>query len=160
VIGMGPETAMWKRLATSLGVTVHWLGRLEHNQALAEMNRADVFFFSSLQEATSTVVMEALSIGLPVICHDACGMGVAVTDDSGIKVSLIDPQTSIAGFAAALDRLLQKPTEVSLLSEGALSRSKQMTWDAKITDILRAYEQVLGRSEALISDLSEVYSTQ
>ena len=66
------------------------------------MRDADVFVFTSLQEGTSTVVMEALALGLPVICHDACGMGVAVNERCGIKVPMISPGLSQGGFAAAI----------------------------------------------------------
>jgi glycosyltransferase involved in cell wall biosynthesis len=117
------------------------------------MDRADVFALSSLQEATSTVVMEALSLGLPVLCHAACGMGWAVTSDCGIKVPLVDPQTSIAGFASAIDRLCERPEDVYLLSQGALGRAKQLTWDAKVEEMLITYEHVIAESRGTSSVL-------
>jgi glycosyltransferase involved in cell wall biosynthesis len=158
VLGDGAETEMWKRLACSLPnyPKIRWLGRLSHSEALAEMNRADVFALSSVQEATSTVVMEALSLGLPVLCHDACGMGSAVTPECGIKVPLVDPQTSIAGFAAAFDRLVQRPADVSQLSQGSLRRAKQLTWDAKVADMLTTYERVMAGSGRPSRDLIAV----
>jgi glycosyltransferase involved in cell wall biosynthesis len=151
VIGEGAQTGAWKRLADSLGnkLSIRWLGRLSHKDALEEMDRADVFALSSVLEATSTVVMEALSLGLPVLCHDACGMGSAVTSECGIKVPLKDPQTSIAGFAAALDRLLQHPNDIVILSQGALQRAKQLTWDEKVADMLATYDHVLAEDKQL-----------
>jgi glycosyltransferase involved in cell wall biosynthesis len=153
VLGEGAETEMWKRVAGSLTnkLSVRWLGRLSHSAAVEEMNRADVFALSSLQEATSTVVMEALSLGLPILCHDACGMGSAVTSECGIKVPLIDPRTSIAGFASAFDRLIHRPEDVFTLSQGALRRAKQLTWDAKVEDMLATYERVLAEAELSVN---------
>jgi glycosyltransferase involved in cell wall biosynthesis len=154
VIGHGTETDRWKRLAGSLPnrPQVRWLGRLDHNAALAEMDKADVFALSSVQEATSTVVMEALSLGLPVLCHDACGMGWAVTSECGIKIPLVDPQTSIAGFASAFDRMREHPEDVFLLSQGALRRAKQLTWDAKVAEMLITYERIIAESRSTSSD--------
>ncbi|MGA8671902.1 MAG: glycosyltransferase [Terracidiphilus sp.] len=148
ILGEGPETKLWQRLAVSLRnrLTVKWLGRMDHSAAIAEMNRSDIFALSSLSEGTPGVVMEALSLGLPVICHDACGMGQAVTTECGIKIPLLDPCTSICGFAAALDRILQHPEDVFRLSKGALQRAKELTWDAKVTDILATYERVLAET--------------
>ncbi len=153
VLGEGAETDRWKKLAKSLSSkpSVRWLGRLEHGAAIAEMNRSDIFVLSSLQEATSTVVMEALSLGLPVLCHDACGMAQAVTLECGIKIHLSDPQTSIAGFAAALDRFLQHPEEVERLSQGALQRAKELTWDSKVQTILSTYARICGQTDRSIS---------
>lgn len=151
VLGDGPETTEWQYLARSLKnkLCIRWLGRLKHSAAIEEMNRSDIFALSSLQEGATAVVMEALSLGLPVLCHDACGMGVAVTTQCGIKVPLIDPQTSIAGFAAALNRLLQYPEDVIRLSQGALLRAKELTWDSKVADILATYERVLTQPEGV-----------
>ena len=79
---------------------------------------AAAFVFTSLQEATSTVVPEALSLGLPVICHDVCGMEVAVTPECGIKIPLLDPATSIRGFVEAILKL-SHPMELERLSAGS-----------------------------------------
>ncbi len=155
VIGGGTETARWKRLADSLPnkPLVRWLGQLDHNTALAEMNKADIFVLSSLQEATSTVVMEALSLGLPVVCHDACGMGWAVTTECGIKIPLVDPQTSITGFTTALDHLREYPEDVSALSMGALRRAKQLTWDKKVGEMLATYKEIFSESRSTSPEL-------
>ena len=72
------------------------------------MSRAHVLLHTSLAEATSTVILEALARGLPVVCHDACGMRIAVDDRCGIKVPLIDPNTSIKGFSRAIGLLSKK----------------------------------------------------
>ena len=76
---------------------------------------------------------------MPVICHDACGMAVAVDGSCGIKIPLVNPRESIAGFRAALERLLGDPQLVGQLSRGALQRAAQLGWDAKVQEIARAY---------------------
>jgi glycosyltransferase involved in cell wall biosynthesis len=145
VLGEGPETAGWKKLASKLGVQGHiaWQGRVPQPEAVARMQDADVLVLTSLQEAATHVVMEALASGLPVICHDACGMGVAVNPSCGIKVPMIDPATSIEGFAAALRTLIETPEKLPELSAGAIGRADELSWDRKVMDFVAAYEQVL-----------------
>lgn len=141
VLGAGIKTAQWKRLARRLGVEeIDWAGSLPHHEALERMKRADVFVHSSLQEATSNVVMEALSMGMPVICHDACGMAVAVTAECGIKVPLVDFDTSVRGFHSALNRLDQNPGLLGKLSQGALERAAELSWDALAERIARTFD--------------------
>jgi hypothetical protein len=122
VLGEGAETARWKALAQSLGIAAHtrWLGQLPHAQAQAEVSRADAFVLTSVQEGTPHVVLEALALGVPVLCHDACGMGVAVNESCGIKIAMRDPETSIAGFAKAICLLSQQPARVNEFYRGAL----------------------------------------
>ncbi len=152
VLGAGPQTERWDTLAAQLGVTsmIRWRGRLPREAALAEMARADALAFTSLMEAASHVTLEAISMGLPVICHDACGMSIAVDNTCGIKVPLIDVETSANGFAAAIARLVDDPAELRRLTEGAARRATELTWDAKVEQICRGYEQVLASEPAAV----------
>jgi glycosyltransferase involved in cell wall biosynthesis len=109
---------------------------------MAEMQTADVFAFTSLQEGTSNVVMEALSLGLPVICHDACGMGVAVNNSCGIKIPMTSPAQSIEGFASAIQTLIDEPARINQLSQGALKRADELSWDRKVQEIAQVFDRV------------------
>lgn len=146
-LGSGPETAKWHELARQLGIAdkVNWIAELPHAKALAEMSRAHVFTFPSLQEASSTVTLEALSLGLPVICHDACGMGFIVNESCGFKVPMKNPQMSIDGYANALRRLHNDPQLLTQLSQGALKRSEELSWDYAAEQIAIGYDRVLSQ---------------
>jgi glycosyltransferase involved in cell wall biosynthesis len=121
---------------------IDWIGNLPHHEAMERMKCADVFVHTSLQEGTPHVVMEALSMGMPVICHDACGMGVAVTAECGIKVPLVDFETSVCSFRSALDRLEQNPGLLRELSQGALKRASELSWDALAERIARTLDRL------------------
>ena len=151
VLGRGTATAGWKRLAEQLGLgeNVRWTGALPHDQALAEMAQADAVVFSSLQEGTPHVVIEALSLGLPVICHDCCGMHVVVTDKCGIKVQLNGPQTSITGFANAIVRLAKTPGAIESMSRASLARAQELTWDRHAATIAIAYARILSEGSVV-----------
>jgi len=145
VLGAGPETANWQTLAHCLGLEkVRWRGQLPYDEALQAIGEGDVFVLSSFREAASMVVLEALGWGLPVVCHDACGMGLAVDGSCGIKVPFQSPETSVEGFRAALERLLDNPELVEQLSQGALRRAALLSWDAKVEEIALAYLEVAG----------------
>jgi len=146
ILGDGPENAKWKALATELGITdkIIWTGNLPHAQAAIEMSKAHVFTFPSLQEASSTVTLEALSLGLPVICHDACGMGFIVNENCGIKIPMISPQQSIDGYAQSLRFLHDHPDDLVRLSQGALRRSDELSWDYAAQQIAQGYDRVLS----------------
>jgi glycosyltransferase involved in cell wall biosynthesis len=143
VLSDGPETGHWQALAKALNLNgIRWVGRVPHERALAEMSDGDCLVFTSVLEGTPHVVLEALSLGLPVICHNACGMGVAVTDDCGIRIEMKDTAASIAGFAGAIESLAADPGEVARLSKGALARATELSWDSKVEKILSVYEKV------------------
>lgn len=137
------ETDRAKALAKRLGVSskIIWHGNLPRDQALDRMKEGHVLVHTSLLEATSTVVLEALSLGMPVICHDACGMAVVVTRDCGIKVPMIGVRDSVRGFRDAIQALIDDPALLKHLSEGAVHHAQSLTWEQKILEFNLAYAQ-------------------
>ena len=150
VLGEGPESASWRKLAAQLGIAdrLTWRGRIDHDAALLCMDEAHVLAFTSIKEGTPHVVTEAVSLGLPVICHDACGMGTVVTETCGIKIPLKEPKTSIAGFASALLQLAHNPRDVETLSQGTLLRAKELSWATKASVIARGYAEAIEATHA------------
>lgn len=140
ILGDGPERRNWQMLAAKLQLAqVNWLGHLPYPEALKAMDRAHVFIHTSYREAASMVILEALGWGLPVICHDACGMAVAVDASCGLKIALESPEKSIEGFRKAIVRLIEQHDLVEKLSVGALRRASLLSWDAKALEIAEAY---------------------
>ena len=150
VLGDGPEMSAWKSLSAQLGTekVVRFTGRMPREDAIREMAAADVMVSTSVLEETSLVVLEALSLGLPVVCHNACGMGVAVTDACGIKVPMRTPEESIAGFADAIRKLSLGGEAFRKLSAGAIDRARELSWDDKAATIARTYEKVIAAGKA------------
>jgi glycosyltransferase involved in cell wall biosynthesis len=156
VLGDGPEKQRWVAQAQRLGLAgrARWLGWVPREVALKEVAAADIFAFTSVKEATSNAILEALSLGLPVVCHDACGMGIAVTSDSGIKVALRDPPTSVAGFAEAIRNLSSDDLLFARLSAGALARAAELSWDRKALEIASTYEDIISNREDVAGNMS------
>lgn len=142
ILGNGPEAQSWKDIARTIDVAdrIEWCGMLPRDGALEVMRDSHVLLHSSLKEGTPHVVLEALALGVPVICHDACGMGTAVTDSCGIKIPMINPRVSVAGFRQALQRVLDEPELVERLSRGAIQRASELSWQSNMDRYSRAYE--------------------
>ena len=145
IMGDGPEKSRWMELSDQLGLgtSVRWMGNLPHKDAMAEMERGHVFVFPSLKEGTSSVVPESLSLGLPVITHDMCGMSLMINDACGIKVAPLGPEQSAEGFAAAIRRMATEPGLIDRLSIGALRRAEECTWEHNARMFAAAYERAV-----------------
>ncbi len=133
ILGEGPRTSSWQRLAQRLGVDDRctWHGWLPREQALAIMRAGHAFVITSLFDLTSTVIVEALALGVPVICLDHCGFADVVTPDCGIKVPVRNPGQVAADLAAAIAELWQDEPRRQRLAEGSLRRAAAFSWDTK-----------------------------
>lgn len=131
--GMNEEEQYYKKLASSLGVedACIWYGRQENAKVMELMQQMDVFFFTSIAEVTSTVVLEAMQNRLPIVCHDACGFGPLVDDTIGRKVPLTNPSQSAKDFSLKLEELYNNR---SLLSE------MRVNFDEKIRVLTYEYK--------------------
>ena len=64
---------------------VTWYGNQPNNIVIEAMKKAHLFLFTSISEDTSTVILEAVSNQLPVVCFDTCGMGYVINEKVGKK---------------------------------------------------------------------------
>lgn len=143
ILGSGPEKQKWLRLSEQLKIDqlIRWRGHMKLADAKSCMADADIFVFTSIKEGTPTVIMEALQLGLPVVCHDACGMALVIDDSCGIKIPMLNPETSIQGFHDAIKKLVNNPQLLIDLSQGAIERASEFTWEKNAEKIASAYTE-------------------
>lgn len=144
IVGDGEYYRQWMALAESLDVAENcvWYGRMGHEETLDIMAICDLFWFTGWREATSTAIVEALAMGLPVLCHDCGGMGEAVNDSCGIKVRLINPEYSIRNFSRALMTIMDNGDMIEKLSRGALIRANELTFQAGAERMMTIYNNL------------------
>jgi glycosyltransferase involved in cell wall biosynthesis len=173
VVGDGPLRHHYEKLAQSLfplpdtryptpdtHTSVTFVGLVSRTEVFESMRSADVLVHTSYREATSNVIPEALSFGLPVICHDISGMAIAINDECGIKVPLKSYDESIIGFRNALRVVYTKlsqsaPSPMSGanagegvggevdLRQGALQRANELSWDRMAETIATDYNRIV-----------------
>lgn len=85
VVGNGPEERRLRILAESaLPGRVRWLGRRPQAEVPAIMSQANCLVLPSRHDGWGAVISEALMVGTPVICSDACGAaGVVKASKTG-----------------------------------------------------------------------------
>lgn len=142
--GSDEQIASAKRVADLLGITekVVWHGNQPNDVVMNAMHKAQVFFFTSVSEDTSTVVLEAVSNRLPVLCFDACGMAAVIDDKVGRKVALSNPAQSAADFAKQLNDLEHDRNLLKQLSENCKQRQNELSWEEKSKTMVEWYEKV------------------
>jgi len=148
VLGDGPCRQDWERLAASLGLAdrCDWFGQLPRGEAVSIMHNSHLFVISSLQDLTSTVILEALSQGVPVLCPDHCGFSDVITDDCGIKIPIPDSKRFVAALGESILELAQDESRRRLLAKGALQRASHFTWERKADQVASLYGEIMGEN--------------
>jgi glycosyltransferase involved in cell wall biosynthesis len=147
IIGSGPLENSMHKMADQLGLrNIEWINNVKHEEIFGLMEQADIFVHTSLREAVSSVIPEALSMGLPVICHDVNGMSIAIDETCGIKIPFISPKVSIQGFQDAIRTLILDRELLNQLKLGTFQRSQEISWDVMAETMAKDYLSIVRKS--------------
>lgn len=137
VAGDGEQRAMLQELADQLGVgpQVHFLGHCPNPYPLIRKARALVL--SSIWEGFAYVPIEAMALGVPVICT-ACPSGPAEIVGSG-QFGLLVPPRDPRQLADAMLKISADNSLHQLLSAKAQERADQLS----IQNMARQYRDLL-----------------
>jgi len=145
VAGDGPLLAGARRQAAALGIAdkVDFLGRVPLDEVKQLIDGCDFLVFSSVQDTSGNVVLEAMARGKPVIALDHQGVGEIIEPGTGIKIPVADYETVVAGFADAITRLSTDEPARQEMGQKALELiASKHSWQARI----RVYNQVLAEA--------------
>jgi glycosyltransferase involved in cell wall biosynthesis len=150
IVGAGPEERRWRRLSRGLGLAhaVEWIGWIPHADVGGRYRGHDVFLFPSLHDSSGTVILEAMSYGLPVVCFDLGGPGVLVNDTCGVVVPTTGRSADelVMDLADAMRTIAEKLELYSGLQAGAFKRSRELTWASAVANV---YERQVSETTGL-----------
>lgn len=147
IMGNGPCTKRWQRFAGKLGVNdgCNWHGKLPRTEAIRQVHQSHIFIITSMKDLTSTVLLEALSQGVPVICPDHCGFADVVTENCGIKIAVHTPRQFATDLEAAIMLLANDEEKRRKLAKGALRRVEDFSWEEKARQVDLIYHRMVNK---------------
>jgi len=145
VAGEGPALAEWKQWAAKSGSDIAFAGKVDRDRLKSLYKEADALVFPALRDSGGSALLEAMSIGLPVVCLDWGGPGEVLDAESGIKISVHDPDQVIRGLRDAFFRLRDdQELRDRLARRGVARASTKFTWEWKRKLLQRTYSELTG----------------
>ncbi len=145
IIGDGSLKKKMIKLSVKRGLSdrITWHGKKSRDEAIEIMNGSDLHLFTSISEATATVVMEAISLGIPTISLDHCGMHDVLGNGNGILVPITTYKDSVVHYAGSLRILLHDRKKLESLRNRTLKIREDYLWGKKIEQVIAIYRNVL-----------------
>lgn len=143
------ETQTYKSYATTLGIDniCIWHGQIPNNQVMELMRKSHIFFFTSIFEATSTVILEAIQNKLPIVCFDRCGFGPIVDSNIGRKIPLSTPQNAVKDFSREITDLYNHREQLQEMAENCSKKQQELSWENKAKQMVELYQKALSKNE-------------
>lgn len=141
----GPLTNRWKRLSKKLGIEdkCNWIGWVDkRDNVLKGMAQGDVYVLTSIREGSPTVLFEALSLGLPVVCLDVSGYSDILDDSCGYLIKQGCFKNAVNDLAQFLIDLSSHKYSTSITTEGCLSRIEKFRWESNVSKMNNVYKSL------------------
>lgn len=151
IVGKGvgeADTIAMHSLAEELGVNdrIVWHGQIPNEDVQVLMKKCDIFFFTSIFEATSTVVLEAIQNELPIVCFDRCGFGPIVDENIGRKIKCKNPSQAISDFAKVIRDIYMHKEVLIDMSLNCKERQYVLSWNNKMDRLMNIYEEAIKKN--------------
>jgi len=139
VIGSGHDLSRLQRLSRRLKVDemISWIPWMPREKLFGMYSQFDLFTFPSLHDSGGMAVLEALAFGLPVLCLDLGGPGIAVNNNCGrvIPTAGASEKQVVEAIAQFLSEMLADRSKLRRLSQSARSRAASLNWQANVDSI-------------------------
>ena len=116
-----------------------WVGHKPQSELYKYYSQGSVFVMPSIQEGMALVQLQAMACGLPLICTtNTGGEDLIVEGKSGYVVPIRNPNA----LAERILYLYENPRIREEMSNMAINRSKNFTWDNYGDKIINIYENL------------------
>lgn len=143
VIGDGPERTHLSTLAQQLGIgnRVRFLGRIDYEQTMCEVAKADVFALPSWGEAFGIVYLEAMARMRPVIgCFENGAADIITHRKNGLLV----PPREVQTLTEALEELIENPDLCSEMGREGRRIAERYSWENNARQVLKLISIEMG----------------
>lgn len=142
--GDGPQRNQALRFCEDKELPHEYLGQLPYEAIQQLYASAHLFFITSMMDATTSVLFEALSNGLPIIAMNHLSFGEKIDDSCGKKINVETPEQIASDIAQAITFYYRNEPARQQAAEGAVARARAHSWNTQIRLLNDLYEEILN----------------
>lgn len=133
ILGEGPikEKMQLRAIEMHIDSKLTWYGHIERSSVLELLNSIHLHVITSLNEATTTVLFEAMTNHIPTITLNHCGMKDVICDKCGIKIDTNSVEQIKEDLAFTISNIIENPHKINELSSGVSKCKELHTWERR-----------------------------
>jgi len=147
VVGGGARLEAYKNYVQHLGIAskISFVGKIPYNEMGDLYSKADIFLFTSLREATGTVLIEAMSYGVVPISLEIHGARIVIDKQCGMLIPAQDKDETIQKYTEAIKFLIENKEVRNEMARNAIKRIEEnFLWDKRGILMHSFYQKVLN----------------
>lgn len=145
IVGDGPLMSQCKKFVDDNGLnnSVIFHGKVDRIKVFDLMNNAHLHIITSVSEGNPTTIWEAMSVGVPTLSLDHCGMHDTICDKCGFKIPIITYDQVVSDIAIEIQECIDNPSLLKEKADGVLECAQQYTWDKREDFWLNCYDKAI-----------------
>jgi len=145
VVGDGPlkEGLQLEVDACGLSDVFQWHGQVPRARVRELLSQAHLHILTSVSEANTTVIWEAMGCGLPTLSLDHCGMHDTILPGCGFKIPVSNLEKIVEDIAVVLDRVAENPADLQGMAERVIAHAGEFHWDHRPEFFLSQYDRAI-----------------
>ena len=146
VVGDGYMKEKMVDLASKYGVDHYMVfhGSVPRDTVFEMMNKSHMLVIPSLFEGNPTTQWEALSVGLPILSLDHCGMHDIVNDGVGFPIAVNSVKQIIDDISNVFVQIVKDPTILKEKSEYIIATREEYSWNKREEFFEQVYELAIN----------------
>lgn len=145
IVGTGPLDDALRHTIVRNGldrnITLH--GALPRAEVFGLLAASDLHILTSMAEANTTVIWEAMAAGIPTMTTDHCGMHDTVCEACGVRIAVSDFPATRDRFAAAIGALIDDRAGLARLKAGTRTCREAFSWSRRVQVWLEIYRTAI-----------------
>lgn len=143
LVGDGDQREEALELCEEYDIDYAYKGYVPYTEVADLYQQSHLFFLTSLMDATTTVVFEALANYCPVIALNHLSFSEIVDQTCGAKIDLRSPEQIADDMASTIRHFYFHEEERYPLSLGARKKAEAYSWEKKMEQIHRIYQSLV-----------------
>lgn len=149
VYGNGYLKSKMKNYCKKMGLdkAVYWNEVTTRDNVQTVIRNSHLNLIPSLSEATSTILWEATSKGIPSLALNHYGMADILTEEASFLIKVSSYQKIVKDIASSLMDILSAPEIIRSKSEKTIELARKYSWEKQIEFFDDAYNKAITKFE-------------
>jgi glycosyltransferase involved in cell wall biosynthesis len=151
VVGDGPLRLQLQEQVRQVGLAgvFVWHGQVPRADVHRLLDASHMHVITSVSEANTTVLWEAMECGVPTLTVDHCGMHDIVRVQTGLKAPLGPYHDVVRAISRHLAALARDPAQLESMAENVLLDADTYHWRHRPAFWLARYREAIERFQAM-----------
>lgn len=140
VVGNGALYEEEREYAKTKSIPINFLGKVEYSEVRKLYINSDIFLFTSLQDTSGNVLLEAMAVGLPAFALNHQGAAFILKDYPEHLIKIDNTEAVIDNFSTKIFNFLQNKGNIEKTRKNFKKTCKRdFTWDSKLNIVKKVY---------------------